>query len=85
MVLWSWPHEADIQREANIDFCHASGLVIWTRHGVELGYEPPATCVPGAPLRRGVQGAPMRPRGSRSWALGRSGFAAPSSLDPLKE
>ena len=39
LVLWSWPHEADIQREANIDFYHASGLVIWTRHGVELGYE----------------------------------------------
>ena len=39
LVLWSWPHEADIQHEANMDFYQASGLVTWTRHGVELGYE----------------------------------------------
>ena len=39
LVLWSWPHEADIQHEAHMDFYHTSGLVIWTRHGVELGNE----------------------------------------------
>ena len=39
LVLWSWPQEADIPHETDMDFYHVFGLVIWRSHGIELRCE----------------------------------------------